>query len=99
MTWHRTSRHQRGYGTAWNKLRLQVLKRDAYLCQACLRKDRVRSGNECHHCTPKAKGGEDDKGNLETLCHSCHLEADAAATGRTFNKPCRIALDGTLLDG
>lgn len=31
------SRHQRGYGTKWDKLRVTILQRDKYLCQICLR--------------------------------------------------------------
>ena len=29
----RASRHVRGYGTEWDKLRLRILQRDQWLCQ------------------------------------------------------------------
>jgi len=35
----RGNRHQRGYGTAWDKLRAQAIARDEGLCQPC---ERVR---------------------------------------------------------
>lgn len=98
MAWHRTSRHARGYGAAWEKTRKRVLERDLGLCQACMRKGQVRVGNECHHIRPKAQGGTDADENLETLCHDCHEEADAIAAGRTTKKRYRVALDGTIID-
>lgn len=67
-----TTRHQQGYGTAWNKLRSVILQRDNYLCQACLKGGRVVEGNHVDHITPKAKGGTDDPDNLQVLCKSCH---------------------------
>ena len=82
MGWNRTSRHSRGYGSAWDKLRQSILERDKYLCQQCLR-DGVLTGlvigNRKHprgatvdHITPKAEGGTDDPSNLEALCRLCH---------------------------
>jgi|SRR4051812_44300697 5-methylcytosine-specific restriction protein A len=99
MAWPRTSRHERGYGREWTKLRERVAQRDGHLCQACARNGRVVVGNECHHIVPKARGGSDDEANLEMLCHACHVQADAAATGRTLLKQGRVALDGTIIDG
>lgn len=98
MTWHRTSRQQRGYGAFRQRVRKLVLVRDYFLCQACWRKGRPTPGTEVHHRVPKAAGGTDDMANLETLCHPCHLEADAAALGRKVVKRCRVALDGTLIE-
>ena len=98
MPWPTTSRHARGYGTAWDKTRARILERDGHLCQSCLRKDRVTVGNEVHHRKPRAQGGSDDETNLQTLCHDCHVEADAAAAGRTAHRRCRVALDGTLIE-
>ncbi|MWF47199.1 HNH endonuclease, partial [Escherichia coli] len=31
------SRHQRGYGSKWDVIRVRVLQRDKGLCQLCLR--------------------------------------------------------------
>lgn len=73
-------------------------ERSCGLCQPCARKGRLTVGTECHHVTPKARGGTDDMGNLEWTCHDCHEEADAAALGRTAPKRCHVALDGTITE-
>jgi len=69
---HTESRHQRGYGKEWVKLRAIVLKRDAFLCQTCLRAGRPQQGKEVDHIIPKSMGGGDDIANLETICNTCH---------------------------
>lgn len=69
---HGQSVTQRGYGHAWRKLRVQVLQRDGYLCQAHLRRGQDVPGNEVDHVVPKARGGTDNMDNLETLCGPCH---------------------------
>ncbi len=75
------SRHARGYGTAWTRLRLVILKRDGHLCQPCRTKGRVTPATEVHHIKAKADHGTDDPDNLVSTCHDCHLEADAANRG------------------
>ena len=49
------------------------------------------------HITPKAKGGSDDEGNLQSLCKPCHeakTTAEAAeAQGRTVKD--RATFDAT----
>lgn len=93
--WHRASRHERGYGTAWDKLRLVILRRDAYLCQPCLAQGRPTPATEVDHVTPKAKGGTDDEDNLQAICSECHREKStreaAEAQGR---RKVQIGLDG-----
>src|SRR5690554_5404375 len=80
MSWHRTSRHERGYGTRWDKLRLRILKRDGYLCQQCLRDGRVTPlavkpyDHAVDHIKSKAQGGSDHPSNLQSLCSPCHDE-------------------------
>ena len=97
------SRHARGYGHAWDKLRKTILKRDQYLCQQCLRDGRVtplmvRSYDHAvDHITPKAHGGTDDPSNLESLCQDpCHLQKTikeaAEATGATLKPRLRPRL-------
>lgn len=66
------SRHQRGYGTAWDKRRERVLKRDGYLCQQCLREGVVTTARTVDHIKPKAHGGTDEDANLESLCWPHH---------------------------
>lgn len=74
----RGSRHERGYGSAWDKRRERILRRDCGLCQECLRNGVVTSVGDkpysafCDHIVPKAEGGTDDDANLQTLCRSCH---------------------------
>ncbi|MBX9476485.1 HNH endonuclease [Yersinia enterocolitica] len=66
------SRHQRGYGRLWEIRRTRVLKRDNYLCQACLCKGRVVEAKTVDHIISKAHGGTDDDSNLQSLCWPCH---------------------------
>lgn len=86
MAWAKTSRHVRGYGTAWTKLRQVILNRDQYLCQHCLAKGIATQGNHVDHIKPKAKGGDDDMDNLQTLCKPCH-DAKTADEGPSTRKP------------
>ncbi|EMD1500900.1 HNH endonuclease [Proteus mirabilis] len=66
------SRHQRGYGTQWDKLRVRILKRDKYLCQECLRAGRSTEAKTVDHIIAKAHGGTDAEENLQSLCIPCH---------------------------
>lgn len=90
--WSRASRHERGYGTAWDKLRLRILARDLYLCQHCLTNGRPTQATQVDHIIPKAKGGTDDDGNLQALCPECHDQKTASDNGRTQRR--RIGPDG-----
>lgn len=72
------SRHDRGYGAAWDRLRLFVLQRDQRLCVQCLGVGRPTVAYAVDHILPKSKGGTDDLDNLQSLCRSCH----AAKTAR-----------------
>ncbi|WP_230459834.1 HNH endonuclease [Sansalvadorimonas verongulae] len=42
------------------------------MCQECKRKGVIREGRHVDHITPKAAGGTDEPGNLQTLCTTCH---------------------------
>ena len=87
----RGNRHQRGYGSKWEKIRARIIKRDNYLCQEHLRRGELLEvvvGNPRHlrsahvdHIIPKARGGSDQDSNLELLCRACH-ERKTAADGR-----------------
>lgn len=81
MAWPTASRHARGYGTAWDKLRQQILKRDGYLCQPCMRQGIFTEATQVDHLKRKADGGTDDKGNLEATCKPCHDAKTAAEKG------------------
>lgn len=91
MAWDKTSRHARGYGSVWVKLRETIIARDMGLCQPCKRKGKLTpyrkgEGFAVDHITPKANGGTDDPANLELTCEPCHTtktEREAAeAQGR-----------------
>lgn len=76
------TRHDRGYGTAWERLRLQVLERDSHLCLECLRAGIFNHGRNVDHIVPKSQGGGDELSNLQTLCDTCHTaktQAEAKA--------------------
>lgn len=98
MTWHRTSRHSRGYGTAWDKLRKTILERDKHLCQPCLANGRPTPATQVDHVTPKAKGGTDAADNLQGICAPCHdlkTAQDAAdAQGRAYRPKVAFGADG-----
>ncbi|EET9690677.1 HNH endonuclease [Escherichia coli] len=71
------SRHQRGYGNAWEKLRAIIWQRDKGLCQNHLRLGVALPASCVDHIKPKAHGGTDDPANLECLCRRCHAEKTA----------------------
>lgn len=52
-------------------LRREVLARDGHRCVKCGQKSRL----EAHHVIPVVFGGQDELGNLVTLCASCHKVA------------------------
>ena len=68
----RGSRHERGYGTAWDKLRRRILERDCSLCQPCRQAGRVTPARAVDHIVPKSQGGSDDEHNLQAICTPCH---------------------------
>lgn len=78
----RGSRHERGYGSAWDKTRARILRRDAGICQACAKLGHVHRGTEVDHVVPKAEGGSDDDSNLQTICTSAHRVKTAAEAQR-----------------
>ena len=84
----RGNRHERGYGTEWDKRRLRIRRRDNDLCQECLRQGRITGVGDkpfsafCDHIVPKVDGGTDADENLQTLCRACHT----AKTDREKNR-------------
>jgi 5-methylcytosine-specific restriction enzyme A len=103
MSWRHTgSRHERGYGSAWERIRIVALRRDSYLCQPCLAKGRPTTATQVDHIKPKAKGGTDDIGNLQSVCRECHnaktAHEAAEAQGRRYRPRPRIGADGWPID-
>jgi len=54
-------------GTAWNKIREQVLIRDGYICMYC-----GQDANTADHVIPKDAGGQDTLDNLVAACIKCN---------------------------
>ena len=92
---HQASRHERGYGSEWYRLRSVIMARDLYLCQPCKKAGIITPAKECDHIIPKAKGGTDDPANLQAICIPCHnaktQDEAKAAQGSTYRI---IGIDG-----
>lgn len=85
----RASRHARGYGTAWDRLRKAILERDYHLCQCqhCLGGViRVRPAHAVDHIISKAEWqitrsstleGCDNPSNLQAINEDCHTRKTA----------------------
>ena len=83
----RGSRHARGYGSEWDRLRAQALERDAGLCQLCLEAGEINMhgpGNrhQVDHVVPRAEGGTDALENLQTICRAHHAQKTAQEAQR-----------------
>lgn len=107
-SWHHNteSRHVRGYGTAWDKLRLVVLKRDLYLCQCpeCKSAGRITPANEVDHIIPRADfeagratGDSEALTNLRAVNEKCHDRLDLEQRG--FRARPEIGIDGWPIQG
>jgi 5-methylcytosine-specific restriction endonuclease McrA len=94
MAWPTTTRHKRGYGTEWERIRIAILTRDSYLCQECLRHNRTTTATHVDHIKRKAIGGSDNEHNLQSLCKSCHERKSIEELGKTFKPKRKIGLDG-----
>jgi 5-methylcytosine-specific restriction protein A len=94
MAWHKTSRHERGYGTEWTRIRKAILERDCHLCQTCRRAGRVTNANIVDHILSKSKGGTDDERNLEAICKLHHDKKTLEEQGKTYKGKVSIGVDG-----
>ncbi len=84
----RGSRHERGYGSQWDRLRASVMARDAGLCVPCRVMGRASPARAVDHVVPKSQGGTDELDNLQAICIDCHREKTAreSAQGRGTSK-------------
>ena len=62
----RLSAAERGYDSAWRKLRDEFLSNNPTCCQC------GQPATVAHHIHPKRAGGPDSMDNLAALCRSCH---------------------------
>jgi len=70
MAWPTTSRHERGYGTAHDKMRAHLLA-TVILCEECTRQGKTTAGTIADHKTPLAQGGTGERSNYQLLCGPC----------------------------
>lgn len=67
-----------GSSAKWKRIRLQVLRRDGYMCQQC---GQTEGKLHVDHIVPRRLQGTDDLSNLQILCQKCNLSKG----GRFFN--------------
>jgi 5-methylcytosine-specific restriction protein A len=87
-----TSSTARGYGSAWQRLRLIVLARDNGLCQCpeCKASGRIRKASEVDHIVGKARAAQlgwsrqqvDSLDNLRSVHPECHKRITMLDQGR-----------------
>lgn len=78
----RGSRHARGYGREWSRIRQRIMQRDMGLCQCeeCQAAGRTLAAHEVDHRIGKAEwqrrhgslAGVDDDSNLRAINRDCH---------------------------
>jgi 5-methylcytosine-specific restriction protein A len=77
----RTSRHDRGYGTAHAKMRERVLREEP-LCRICDDAGLVTATTTADHIMPLSEGGTGDRDNMQGLCGACHRAKTAREAAR-----------------
>ena len=92
-SWPTTSRHERGYGSDWDRIRKVALARDCGMCMCKNCKGVKLYATEVHHIKPKSKGGTNELQNLQSINHECHkLETSHHNNFKGIGK--KIGLDG-----
>lgn len=56
----------------WQKLRLEVFKRDEWTCQICAAKDKTLNAHHCHYTNHSEGPWDYNAESLITLCQDCH---------------------------
>src|SRR5579862_1734998 len=71
---YRGSAASRGYDSDWEKVRQQALRRDKFICRACLVEGRTTPAKDVDHIVPLAvdPARRLDLTNLQSLCRPCH---------------------------
>ncbi len=101
--WGSKSRHERGYGYAWTKLRKIVMERDKGLCQVSLKKGLTVRATEVDHIVSKAeakrRGWTEEQvnalSNLQAISSHEHKIKTEEEQGKKKNPPKpRIGPDG-----
>jgi 5-methylcytosine-specific restriction protein A len=107
MAWSKLSRHKRGYGSAWDKIRKRIMERDCGLCQACAKQGKVTIASAVDHIINKAKAAQmrwtpeqvDAESNLQAICDPCHLEKTQVEQGKRKRPRVTISADGWPVRG
>ena len=74
--------------SAWKHTRAVAIKRDAYLCQDCLKLGRITAAEEVHHIQPLTPDNINDPDislnldNLVSVCRECHQARHGARQRR-----------------
>lgn len=102
--WSAESRHKRGYGVAWDRLRRVILKRDNNLCQCdhCKAEGRTTIATEVDHIISRARATAmgwsesriEDEANLQAINSDCHTRKTIEEQGKRVRTRTRIGLDG-----
>lgn len=71
----RPNRHARGYGAEWERLRRAFLARHPW----CMWPGCGERATDVDHVVPRSRGGTDEWGNLQALCHRHHSRKTATA--------------------
>lgn len=93
MAWSRVSRHERGYGTAHDKMRAHLLA-TVITCEECTRQGRETLGHIADHITPLAKGGTGERSNYQLLCQVCSDAKTLADKGQAAKPRGGVGRDG-----
>lgn len=78
-----------GSGWSWDRIRHEVLERDAHRCVACGVPCPHLVDRRCHqvdHIAPLAEGGTNELSNLRALCRACHGRVTAEFARRRAGK-------------
>ena len=72
----RAKTHDRGYGRAWQILRLSILAGEP-LCRMCEARGKIEPAKMVDHIHPLVDGGTHAVENLQPLCGWCHARKTA----------------------
>lgn len=100
--WSNESRHKRGYGNAWDKLRKVIMQRDSGMCQCELCMGRKLRANEVHHIVSKERAKQlgwtaqevDNPSNLQAVNAQCHKRITLAEQGKVLKPKVKFGIDG-----
>lgn len=105
--WPTESRHARGYGADWDKVRKLVLDRDGRLCQCshCKAEGRTTLATEVDHVVSRAKAQAlgwskariEHQNNLQAINKDCHKRKTKEEQGATLRAKVKIGADGWAL--